>query len=54
MPLHELLIFDDLPSIKRKIVGEDRAAQYTAFINPQLYINVRNFKAFNVEVGQTI
>ncbi|KAL5244172.1 hypothetical protein ACI65C_011582 [Semiaphis heraclei] len=39
MPLNELLIFDDLPSIKRKIVGEDRAAQYTAFINPQYYIN---------------
>lgn len=40
MPLHELLIFDDLPSIKRKIVGEDRAAQYTALVNPQHYINV--------------
>lgn len=38
MPLNELLIFDDLPSIKRKIVGEDRAAQYTAFINPQHYL----------------
>ncbi|XP_060840179.1 origin recognition complex subunit 3 [Rhopalosiphum padi] len=38
MPLHELLIFDDLPSIKRKIVGEDRAAQYTAFVNPQHYL----------------
>jgi len=42
MPLNELLIFDDLPSIKRKIVGEDRAAQYTAFINPQHYLCVRN------------
>lgn len=42
MPLHELLIFDDLPLIKRKIVGEDRAAQYTAFINPQHYIDVRD------------
>lgn len=42
MPLHELLIFDDLPLIKRKIVGEDRAAQYTAFVNPQHYIDVRN------------
>lgn len=54
MPLHELLIFDDLPSIKRKIVGEDRAAQYTAFVNPQLYIDVRNLNVFNVEVGQTV
>lgn len=43
MPLHELLIFDDLPSIKRKIIGEDRAAQYTAFVNPQHYIDVRHF-----------
>lgn len=43
MPLHELIIFDDLPSVKRKIVGEDRAAQYTAFVNPQHYINVRHF-----------
>lgn len=48
MPLHELLIFDDLLSIKRKIVGEDRAAQYTAFVNPQLYIDVSNFNVFNV------
>jgi len=47
MPLHELLIYDDLPSIKRKIVGEDRAAQYTAFINPQHYIDVRNSNMFN-------
>ncbi|XP_022179450.1 origin recognition complex subunit 3 isoform X1 [Myzus persicae] len=39
MPLNELLIFDDLPSIRRKIVGEDRAAQYTAFVNPQHYID---------------
>jgi len=43
MPLNELLIFDDLPSIRRKIVGEDRAAQYTAFVNPQHYIDVRHF-----------
>jgi len=42
MPLNELLIFDDLSSIKRKIVGEDRAAQYTAFVNPQHYLDVRN------------
>lgn len=41
MPLHELLIFDDLSSIRRKIVGEDRAAQYTAFVNPQHYIKVK-------------
>lgn len=40
MPLHELLIFDDLSLVKRKIVGEDRAAQYTAFVNPQHYIDV--------------
>lgn len=46
LPLHELLIFDDLPSIKRKLVGEDRAAQYTAFINPQHYLNVRYFTTF--------
>ncbi|XP_001944167.2 origin recognition complex subunit 3 [Acyrthosiphon pisum] len=39
MPLNELLIFDDLPSIRRKIVGEDRAAQYTAFVNPQHYLD---------------
>lgn len=39
MPLNELLIFDDLPSIKRKIVGEDRAAQYTAFVDPQHYLD---------------
>ncbi|KAL4122262.1 hypothetical protein QTP88_014629 [Uroleucon formosanum] len=39
MPLNELLIFDDLSSIKRKIVGEDRAAQYTAFVNPQHYLD---------------
>lgn len=43
MPLHELLIFDDLPSIRHKIVGEDRAAQYTAFVNPQHYIDVIKF-----------
>lgn len=46
MPLHELLIFDDLPLIKRKIIGEDRAAQYTAFVNPQHYIDVRHFNLF--------
>ncbi|XP_050432352.1 origin recognition complex subunit 3 [Adelges cooleyi] len=39
MPLHELMIFDDLLSVKRKIVGEDRAAQYTALVNPQHYID---------------
>ncbi|XP_050542616.1 origin recognition complex subunit 3 isoform X2 [Daktulosphaira vitifoliae] len=39
LPLHELMIFDDLPSVKRKIVGEDRAAQYTALVNPQHYID---------------
>ncbi|VVC34496.1 Origin recognition complex, subunit 3 [Cinara cedri] len=39
MPLHELLIFDDIQSVKRKIVGEDRAAQYTALVNPQHYID---------------
>lgn len=43
MPLHELLIFDDLTSVKRKIVGEDRAAQYTALVNPQHYIDVNNY-----------
>jgi len=48
MPLNELLIFDDLPSIKRKIVGEDRAAQYTAFVNPQYYINVKNFNMYMI------
>jgi len=46
MPLHELLIFDDLPSVKNKIVGEDRAAQYTAFVNPQHYIDVRNLSYY--------
>lgn len=50
MPLHELLIFDDLPSVKRKIVGEDRAAQYTAFVNPQHYINVRHFNTVHLHV----
>lgn len=46
MPLHELLIFDDLSSVKHKIVGEDRAAQYTAFINPQHYIDVSNINMY--------
>lgn len=46
MPLHELLIFDDLSLIKRKIIGEDRAAQYTALTNPQNYIDVRNYNIF--------
>jgi len=46
MPLHELLIFDDLPSIRHKIVGEDRAAQYTAFVNPQHYIDVKHLNYF--------
>lgn len=41
LPLHELLIFDDLQSVKRKIVGEDRTAQYNAFVDPQHYLDVR-------------
>lgn len=46
MPLHELLIFDDLPSVKRKIVGEDRSAHYNAFVNPQHYLDVRFYNMF--------
>jgi len=38
MPLHELLIFDDLNSIRSNIVGMDRNALNTALLNPQQYL----------------
>jgi len=40
MPLHELLIFDDLNSIRSNIVGMDRNALNTALLNPQQYLGV--------------
>ena len=41
LPLHEIILFDDLPSIRRRISGSPRGAVHLALNNPHYYLDVR-------------
>lgn len=40
LPLHELLYFDDLIAVRRRISGAPRSAIHTALNNPHHYLEV--------------
>ncbi|RZF40020.1 hypothetical protein LSTR_LSTR002423 [Laodelphax striatellus] len=38
LPLHEVVLFDDVASVKRRLIGAPRAALHTALNNPHHYL----------------
>jgi hypothetical protein len=47
MPLHELLLFDNLDMAKKELMGNSRLALNDALANPQKYLQVQiAFQAF--------
>ncbi|EEB17963.1 origin recognition complex subunit, putative [Pediculus humanus corporis] len=41
LPLHEIILFDDLPSIRRRISGSPRGAVHLALNNPHYYLDCK-------------
>jgi hypothetical protein len=41
MPLHELLLFDDLDMAKKELMGNSRLALNNALANPHKYLQVK-------------
>ncbi|XP_039287914.1 origin recognition complex subunit 3 [Nilaparvata lugens] len=46
-PLHEVVLFDDIASVKRRLIGAPRAALHTALNNPHHYLECNCCKLSN-------
>ena len=41
LPLHELIYYDDIKTLRASVNAMPRAAIYTALSKPQIYLSVR-------------